>query len=115
MCIQLEKFMFTKATKQNSHQELFKKGLLWCWRKKRIIFFELKQWSHLKFLKKFVNVNFAKKTISNCTYNYVKVMTEILTLRTYSNEIYFIWLVAIQDRILFKIHLRSLFELLAIK
>ena len=79
-------------------------------KKKRIIFFELKQWSHLKFLKKFVNVNFAKKTISNCTYNYVKVMTEILTLRTYSNEIYFIWLVAIQDRLLFKIHLRSLYS-----
>ena len=36
-------------------------------------------------------------------------MTGILTLRTYSNEIYFIWLVAIQDRLLLKIHLWSLF------
>ena len=55
-------------------------------------FFDSKKqrWSHLKFFFKLKTVIFAKqKTVSNCTYNYVKkVMTKILTIRTYSNEIY---------------------------
>ena len=49
------------------------------------------------FFLKLKTVIFAKqKTVSNCTYNYVKkVMTKILTIRTYSNEIYwFDWQIA---------------------